>query len=61
MLNLGEAWIAVWSSDRTFAQQFLGSLIRGAIPEEDLYYWRNVVGIPNNLKDKDLSYKWIID
>lgn len=59
MLNLGEAWIAIWCSDRTFAQQAMGSPIRASIPEEGLYYWRNVVGIPKNLEDKDLAYKWI--
>ena len=60
MLNLGEAWIAVWCSDRAYAQQYvLNSPIRTVIPEEGLYYWRNVTGIPKNLKDKELSYKWI--
>ena len=60
MLNLGEAWIAVWCSDRAYAQQYvLNSPIRTVIPEEGLYYWRCVTGIPKNLKDKELAYKWI--
>ena len=59
MLNVGEAWICVECSDRPYAQQLLGSPIRSVIPEEGTFYWRNVVGIPDKLENKELAYKWI--
>jgi putative spermidine/putrescine transport system substrate-binding protein len=59
MLNTGEAWIAVWASDRAYTQEMLGSPIRSVIPEEGTFYWRCMAGIPDKLKNKDLAYKWL--
>jgi len=59
MLNLGEAWIAVWCDDRAYTQEAMGSPIRSLIPEDGTWYFRNVVGIPVKYANKDLAYKWI--
>jgi len=59
MLNLGEAWVAVWCDDRAYTQEAMGSPIRSVIPEDGTWYFRSVVGIPVNYKNKDLAYKWI--
>ena len=59
MLNTGEAWIAVWASDRAYAQEMLGSPIRSVIPEEGTFYWRCMAGIPAKLENKELAYKYL--
>jgi len=61
MLNLGEAWVSVWASDRALAQQNMGAPVMASAPEGGLYYWRNTAAIPINLPEekRDSVYKWL--
>lgn len=59
LLTSGEAWIAVWASDRSYALEAAGAPLRTVIPDEGAVMWKSVMGIPKGCKRKDLAEKYI--
>jgi putative spermidine/putrescine transport system substrate-binding protein len=59
LMNTGQAWIAVSSSDRTVDQALKGAPVSATYPEGGTIFIGNAVGISKGTKHKDLAEAYV--